>query len=264
MMGSFRRTTSPLYLQRRIVHRLEEDSAIIAFDDRPFVVIESGDQVDQLLKHFVRRDLDAAALENLLGILAPADDHDHWKQWLATYEPPDQLVSRACDRVEQFEAVASANQAEVAAVRRIDQFSYPLSLIGMVLAVVASGHLLQSAPARHDHQPPLLAQQSSPYMMRFVLIAAALVLALSMLDLAWTVLAAQAGQMRELNPLGRGLIDDPMMLAAFKLSATLLSCGLLVALRRYHCAQVASWWLCLVCTILTYRWLTFNSMFMGS
>jgi hypothetical protein len=37
-----------------------------------------------------------------------------------------------------------------------------------------------------------------------------------------------------------------------------------VLLRRHYIARLAAWWLCLACTILTFRWLMFNSMFLGS
>jgi hypothetical protein len=53
------------------------------------------------------------------------------------------------------------------------------------------------------------------------------------------------------------------MLSIFKATATLLSCSLLLFLRRHPRAQLASWWLCLVCTLLTFRWLVLNSMFVA-
>ncbi len=130
----------------------------------------------------------------------------------------------------------------------------------MVLAVLASGHLMNSLPARAPEGA--LVEESK--VMRAALISVGLVFLLSSLDLVWTILATQAGQMRELNPLGNGLINDPQSLVVFKSVATLTSCCILAALRRYHIARLASWWLCLVCTILTFRWLAFNSMFLGS
>lgn len=66
--------------------------------------------------------------------------------------------------------------------------------------------------------------------------------------------------MREINPIGGRLIDRPEQLILFKAVMTTLAIGLLFRLRRYRRAQLAAWWSCLVLTLLTVRWLTFNSM----
>jgi hypothetical protein len=248
-------------LRGRTIYRLEQEAAIFALDDRPLVVLDSASVVNDLLRIFAGLDQDSSSLANVLAALPREADADFWKTWLTTYEPPPQLVARAKEKCETSEAVETANHEQLAAVRRLDTYSYPLSVFGMVLAVLASGHLLKSVPTSDAKSS---VEEPRPHLVRFVIMAAGLVFLMSSLDLAWTLLAAQAGQMRELNPLGQNLIDDPASLVAFKLSATLVSCGLLVALRRHHAAQLASWWLCLVCTMLTFRWLLFNSMFLGS
>jgi hypothetical protein len=43
----------------------------------------------------------------------------------------------------------------------------------------------------------------------------------------------------------------------------LTACSILLALRRYRGAQVASWWLCLLGAMLMFRWLTYNSLFLS-
>jgi len=53
----------------------------------------------------------------------------------------------------------------------------------------------------------------------------------------------------------------PAALAAFKVSATCLGTGLLWRLKHYHGAQVASWWLCMILTLVTVRWVTVQSLF---
>ena len=69
--------------------------------------------------------------------------------------------------------------------------------------------------------------------------------------------------MKELNPLGAALIDDPLALIALKAGATFLAITLLFMLRQHRVAQQGAWWGCLICTLLTVRWLTFNSMFVS-
>ena len=85
---------------------------------------------------------------------------------------------------------------------------------------------------------------------------------LSAVDLIWTLAAGATGAMRELNPIGNQIIHDPARLIAFKFAAVSVTIALLYSLHHRPIAQVASWWSCLVLTLLTARWLTFNSMFM--
>ena len=89
-----------------------------------------------------------------------------------------------------------------------------------------------------------------------------LVAVLSFFDLGCTLLAQGSIGFVEINPLGSELLDSPALLAGFKLTSLLVGCAILLALRRYRGAQVASWWLCLVCTILTFRWATYGTLFL--
>jgi hypothetical protein len=59
------------------------------------------------------------------------------------------------------------------------------------------------------------------------------------------------------------MIHSPVLLSAFKLTATLAGAGILIHLRRNRRAQVASWWVCLVCSLLAFRWVSFHSLFMA-
>ena len=56
---------------------------------------------------------------------------------------------------------------------------------------------------------------------------------------------------------------SPTMLYAGGVVLVAIAVGVLLALRQYRGAQVASWWLCLVCTILAFRWATYSSMFLN-
>ena len=93
-----------------------------------------------------------------------------------------------------------------------------------------------------------------------MLVSLALIIALSLLDLTRTLLVSRTSLMKEVNPLGAALIDNPQALIALKTAATLFAVTHLYVLRQHRAAQQGAWWGCLVCTLLTARWLTFTSM----
>jgi hypothetical protein len=136
---------------------------------------------------------------------------------------------------------------------------YLMNVAGMALVVLAFGALLSQPPPRAcrcqscDH----CGDGSSPLLQHVLL-----VVVLSAFDLGCTLMASATGVMTELNPMAGSLIQTPWALAAFKLSATLVGATILLGLRRQRRAQVASWWLCLVCSLLTFRWVAFHSLFM--
>jgi lysylphosphatidylglycerol synthetase-like protein (DUF2156 family) len=125
----------------------------------------------------------------------------------------------------------------------------------MLLVVIAFGNLL-------SNEAPLDIQSSeSPVMDRRVKIFLMLIAAFSVLDLIWTLLASRANALTELNPIGSQLIHNPIGLLAFKTLVTVGVIGILFVLRGHRVAQRGAWWACLICTLVTVRWLTFNSMF---
>ena len=165
------------------------------------------------------------------------------------------MRDRVGEVLKKERAVEERNQAEIAARRNLDLSSYPLTVFGMVLVVIAFGNLL-------SNEAPLDIQSSeSPVMERRVKIFLMLIAAFSVLDLIWTLLASRANALTELNPIGAQLITNPIGLLAFKALVTLGAIGILFALRSHRVAQRGAWWACLICTLLTVRWLTFNSMF---
>ena len=244
----------------RITRRLDEGAVLVAFDERPIVFLDFGSLQDEFFEAVRARDPETEASRTLLGSLPSETDREIWSNWLVRIERSDALWKLADAVVREMDAVEAEAAATVAASRRIQGLAYPLTVVGMVLGVLALGHLLRSFP-----QVPAGAENPSVHEVfaRTTAISVGLVVALSALDLAWTLLASQAGQMRELNPLASQWIKHPEMLLAFKAATTFVGCGLLFALRRYHRAQVAAWWVCLLCTVLTFRWVMFNSMFVA-
>jgi hypothetical protein len=69
--------------------------------------------------------------------------------------------------------------------------------------------------------------------------------------------------MREVNPIGSQMIGNPLQLVVFKVLVTIAAVGLLYFCRRAPLAWQASWWSCLVLTLVAARWLVFNSLFIS-
>jgi hypothetical protein len=209
-----------------------------------------------LLKQFVGQEsADASAFDLYLP---PTFDAAVFREWHQRFRATPELRSRTLALLNQYEETEERTRREIAAVRLNDTLVYLVTVFGMVLAVAASGHLLST-------KPPTAADslEPTPEMMSMVSRSLGLVVLLSSLDLFWTIMASRADRMVELNPLGSHLLHDPMQLIAAKAAITCMSVGLLYFLRYHRQAQVAAWWACLILTLLTFRWLTFNSMFMS-
>lgn len=196
-------------------------------------------------------------LPQLLARAGSSEVASPWSDWVQSFRPSHIFLAAAKPIVDRIEATVDKDQARHAAMKRLDSFSYPLTIAGMIMSVFAIGHLM-SNPPNGGKTPDEI--EMSPEVVKIVTRSLILVVALSLLDLVWTLLASQAGTMRELNPVGGRLIDDPAKLIAFKVAMTGLAAGLIFKLRYYRRAQLASWWACLILTLLTVRWLTFNSM----
>ncbi len=198
-------------------------------------------------------------------ILDPPDSIRHelerqaWNQVIADFEPSPAFVDSARSNVEEVAAMHDSGEKILKATLWADSISYPLTLFAMIVVVVAFGHLLSNKPCI-ESVDGLAAV--SPETRRIVLKSLMIFALLSVVDLIWTLAAGATGSMREMNPIGNEMIHDPTRLIAFKFAAVTVTIALLYSLHHRPIAQVASWWSCLVLTLLTARWLTFNSMFM--
>lgn len=177
-------------------------------------------------------------------------DDQHWVQMLSAIKPEGELREWMQGQVNELSRTRTTNERQINAVNRMEFATYPLTVIGMFLGVFALGQNLKWSTSG------VSAQHAVGYLKMAVL----MILAMSSLDLIWTILSSQAGQMRELNPVAAGLIESPLLLIGFKLAATLTACGILLALRNNPKVQLATWWICLVCVLMTFRWVIFNSM----
>lgn len=182
---------------------------------------------------------------------------EEWPAFRENIERTEALDAEMFRRMTIIEELEAANESRVRAVQRMEYLSYPLTIIGMLLSVIAFGHMLQWS----GRGLAAISDTSvSPESVRYGVVALWLMMGMSVVDLCWTVLASQAGAMQETNPLAAGMLDSPLRLAGFKVLATGVGLGILYAWRRRAQIQQATWWMCLVCVLLTFRWVVFDTL----
>jgi len=240
----------------QVAMQLSAQSVVLAFSDQPLVVLDGSIGAYDLFQRLTGEGKSGSKVE-LVDRLPDGFDERVWNKWLTSFTPSLGLRARATSLISSFDATDDNARREVNGVKWLNKLAYPLTLAGMILTVLSVGHLLGGRPlagkTANEQDFSLETQRA----LRYSLVLIAL---LSLLDLAWTIIAWQSNHMRELNPLGNHLIESPALLALFKIGVTGMSIGLLFALRKYRRAQVAAWWACLILTILAFRWLTLNSM----
>ena len=92
---------------------------------------------------------------------------------------------------------------------------------------------------------------------RRVIALLVLLWALNFFDLAYTICAHRAGHFHELNPIARGMLEHPWLLAAFKVLGVATGTTILACLRRHRLAELAAWLLVLAYVALTIEWLDY-------
>ncbi|MCA9176137.1 MAG: hypothetical protein KDB14_16740 [Planctomycetales bacterium] len=223
------------------------------------IVLADGDRVEAVCHPTLQRNLLATILEIPVNDTPSHFQHEA-TQWISAVSNIDPLRTQAQTRWDALEEVEAANYKSSKASRRISQLAYPMTVFGMVLTVFSLGHLLQAAPRIETEEQW---RANLDQWKRVTTISIVLFVTMSALDLTWTLMASQANQMQELNPIANLFIDSPAALVVFKLTATLISGGILLSLREHARAQRVAWWACLLCTMLTMRWVVFNSMFVS-
>ncbi|MDG2130485.1 MAG: DUF5658 family protein [Fuerstiella sp.] len=234
---------------------LHDDCIVVVFDDQPLRVLShiAGEYefCESMLAESPARD----QVEQFVQYGGTSAGREIWRAWLQDFTPDSELRVLMQERIDAADTVEAQNFSDIAASARLEQFAYPLTIAGMLLGVIAFGHMLKWMSRGFD-QPDGRASESE----RFVVVALCLMMGMSVIDLIWTILAGQAGAMTELNPLAAQFIDSPIQLACFKVFATAIGFGILFAWRQRRQVQQATWWMCLVCVLLTFRWVMFDSM----
>ncbi|MCS7465933.1 DUF5658 family protein [Stieleria sp. ICT_E10.1] len=198
-----------------------------------------------------------SAMTQISSRLEPADAN--WDRLLTEFQPTPEFSERVEAKLKKFDQAEADGERVAAATQWISKISYPLTVFAMAVVVLGFGHLLSNRPQiESSGTDPTDWSKHRKVVGQSLLIVALL----SVVDLVWTLGTANAGLMRELNPLGSGMIDEPVRLFLFKATVTGVSIGILYRLHRRPVAQVASWWCCLLLTLLTARWVMFQSMFL--
>jgi len=245
---------------RSLVGRLQRDlnsnSAIVSFADQPLFQPDTSTSGD-LLRSMISSDGRAIRQAEVRQRLPDSFDADVWDQWIEHYVPPPDLAHRAAVLIADFDHRQREAEAQIRARRWLETLIYPLEVSGMVLSVVALGHLLGGRP--HAGKPTR-GLDPSPTLIQALNWSLFFATAFSLLDLAWTIVTVNTNDTRELNPIGSRLIHDPLRLAQFKVSVTFACLALIWVLRKHKRAQIAAWWICLVLTLVTCRWLMVNAL----
>lgn len=259
-----KRQSAPFPFWVRMRQELQNDASLIVLDGKLIGVVPYAASIkmfDALLSDHSDEEKSALLAELNLRWMHP----ERWARVVAAFRPTAELVARVTPQIERNRLASEANTAAHETYMRSRIFhsrpvTYTITVATMLLAVIATGRLLTHRP---NTQAPWREIDSNEDGVTVLLWNVVLVFLFGVLDLGLSLIADQAGGFLELNPLGSQLTATPMLLTVFKLASLLIACLILVGLRRYRGAQVASWWLCLVGAILTFRWLTYNSLFLS-
>ena len=132
-----------------------------------------------------------------------------------------------------------------------------LDAVGFVLCVLALGTVLTCRP------PVAFVLEAKEYPKmdcRQVFLLVGLFVLLNLYDLVCTLYARAGRGLWEMNPLVATFLDVPAMIVCFKLGLTVCPAMLLIVARHSRLAQMVSWWLVVLYTVLILRWITYNGL----
>lgn len=254
---------NPRELMARIERQLLSGNCVMAFGEN---IVASID--DEGCMNLIGTLAAADSLHRKIELIVHADLQGveqvttaEWRTALKEFVPDESLTEQYLEYESEMESIDAVAEDEADAGLQVHDSTrtmYGLSVVGMLLIALSAGTLLGNPPKNSGSWSRIV---NSPRTLTAMQRCLVLIAAYSLFDLVATLLALKTGYVEEINPLGVGLILAPAALAAFKVSATCLGTGLLWRLKNYHGAQVASWWLCMILTLVTVRWVTVQSLF---
>lgn len=132
-----------------------------------------------------------------------------------------------------------------------------LDAVGFVLCVLALGTVLTCRP------PVAFVLEAKGYPKmdcRQVFWLVGLFVLLNLYDLVCTLHARAERGLLEMNPLVATFLDVPAMIVCFKLGLTVCPAILLIVARYSRLAQMVSWWVVVLYTVLIIRWIAYNGV----
>jgi hypothetical protein len=247
-----------------IERSLLDDYAIVAFDGRTRIVADSCDAAEFLKSLVDAKSLDDRVAAAIAWDIDVSDDgmpHRistvQWRRVLGRFQATDSLHEFIDEYSEELDEEEDGQSVYVAPPDTSAKRMYTLSVAGMLLVALSVGTLLNHRPESGRWSQLVQSTEAVSLVKR----ALVLIVALSVFDLACTLFATTASDFLEVNPFGERLLSKPWMLSTFKLTATVLGVGILWSKRSYLGAQQAAWWMCLVLTLVTVRWVAVQSLF---
>lgn len=234
------------------------DTLVALFHDAPPIILNQAADIADVLSLLTSQLESGKATEGRPEFLPEDFPSARWERWAAEFHGTEEFTSRAHSYIARIDQREEDNRLSIATFRYAENSQYPLSVLGMLMVVLSFGHLLSCHPSSDRETSPETLSTNTNHVICRTLI---LVFVLSVLDLFWTIVAIRTGSMKEINPIGSLFVDDPLSMTLFKASATTMAVCLLYKLRHHLLARKAAWWVCLVCTLVAARWVTFNSMF---
>ncbi len=238
---------------RKILSTLQHEGIIILFENQPMRRFLLGSEIFDFCMALLADDPTEEQIERFLTLWESADGQQ-WRDWLLHFSPDLELRRLMQARIDKIEEEEASNERRTAATARLETLAFPLTLCGMLLGVIAFGHMMKWMSRG------ISSDADTPESQRHVVTALWLMMGMSIIDLVWTILAGQAGIIEELNPVAARFINSPVQLTFFKLVVTSAGLGVLFVWRHRHQIQQAAWWMCLVCVLLTFRWVIFDSL----
>ncbi len=256
------RELSPTHLAAMIERRLNDGGMVFVHGENFGQVLSGYESVAAITTLHTDGPIDQR-IERLQSLVRFPVHSATWRAILEAHQPSDWAQSEAAQQQSAWETRRHGHAADddlSLFLRTVSRFMPVAAMLALVLAIGALVRLGMESiqcPTEHRHWRHI---DASGERSRLVLKLLGLLAALNLIDLLFTTVGHQAGMIIELNPVGRSLLNNPLLLTVFKLAFAGAGIVVLAKLRQRRAAEVASWWLCLTYTVLMLRWVGATSL----